>query len=387
MEAGVPHLFHVFPTFVPGGSQVRTAGIIGTLGSAWRHSVMAMDGRFGAEQRIRGGAGVELVAPPDRKNIPSLAKAIREHKPDLLLTYNWGAIESTAAAWLYSLCPVVHTEDGFGADEAHGPKLRRALARRVILNRIRMTVVPSRTLLDIALTKYGIAREKVRFIANGVDLERFQPRRDMVLRRSLGVPDDSLVFGFAGILRPEKNLTLLLRAFRKADLPGSRLLLVGDGPCRENLETEVRGLSIREKVIFAGAVADTSLYYAAFDVFVMSSATEQMPLSLLEAMACGLPAVCTNAGDTAAILGETNTVSFPSGDVDAYAQTLRRVAANPELRATQGAGNRRRAERYYSYDRMAGEYEEVYRFALKGRNQQSGAGRRMPGSQNSDSCF
>lgn len=358
----VPHILHVFSTFVPGGQQVRTAVIISALGAAYRHTIMAMDGRFGAEKRIRNGARITLRPPPARKNVFSLAGAIREVAPDLLITYNWGAIEATAAGRFFSRCPVMHAEDGFGADEASGPKLRRALARRVVLNRIRMTVVPSRTLLRVALTKYCLATQKVKFIPNGVDIEQFQPRRDAVLRKTLAVAEDEVLFGFVGHLREEKNLALLLRGFAGANPAKGRLMLVGDGPCRAGLETLARELGIAEKMILAGHVEDTSRLYAALDVFVMSSDTEQMPLALLEAMACGLPAVCTDAGDTAAMLGET---PVPLGSVADYAEALRRLAADAGSRAALGAKNRRRAVELYSLDRMVAEYAALYAGALR----------------------
>jgi L-malate glycosyltransferase len=153
-----------------------------------------------------------------------------------------------------------------------------------------------------------------------------------------------------------------LRGFAKAALPEARLLLLGDGPCRAGLEGLAGELGIAGKVVFAGHVEDTSRLYAALDVFVMSSDTEQMPLALLEAMACGLPAVCTDAGDTAAMLDET---PVPIGNVDAYAEALRRLAADAGLRASLGAKNRQRAASMYSLDHMVNEYDALYTAALR----------------------
>jgi glycosyltransferase involved in cell wall biosynthesis len=194
-----------------------------------------------------------------------------------------------------------------------------------------------------------------------VDARRFQPRRDLDLRRALGVADDQLLFGFVGHLREEKNLPLLLRAFAKAHMENARLLLLGDGACRSGLEYLAQDLGIRHRVIFQGHAEDTTPYYAAFDAFVMSSATEQMPMALLEAMACGLPAVCTSAGDTEAMLGEP---AVPPGDLASYALALRCMAGGADRRAALGARNRQRAVDLYSFDRMVEEYANLYRSAL-----------------------
>jgi glycosyltransferase involved in cell wall biosynthesis len=358
------HAVHVFSTFLPGGPQVRTANLINRLGRDWRHTIFAMDGRFGTESRIDRDLDIRTHALPPRKNGISVAKTVRSLSPDLLITYNWGAIEVTAAAAIWRFCPVIHAEDGFGADEADGPKRRRALARRLFLNRIYMTVVPSHTLLNIARRAYSLKPDKVRLIVNGVDTARFQPGRDNSVRRGLGLNEDDVLFGFVGHLRKEKNLQMLLRAFRTASRPGDVLALVGDGPLRGELDCLSRELGIGERVRFLGHDEDTSKYYAAMDVFVMSSVTEQMPIALLEAMASGVAAVCTDAGDTAAMLAER----CPSpADLDGYTAALRSVRDDAGLRASLAGKNRNRAVEFYSLDRMIGEYAELYSSAAGSR--------------------
>src|SRR5204863_2495984 len=102
------------------------------------------------------------------------------------------------------------------ADEASSLKWRRVLARRVLLNRIHMTIVPSQTLLDVAARRFRLRPDKVTLIPNGVDVAKFRPRREFEWRRACGIPDQAIVFGAVGWLRPEKNLQLLIRAFAAA---------------------------------------------------------------------------------------------------------------------------------------------------------------------------
>jgi glycosyltransferase involved in cell wall biosynthesis len=227
--------------------------------------------------------------------------------------------------------------------------------------------VPSKTLLDIALKQYRLSPEKVQYIASGVDTQRFRPPEIPRERlRPRGVGDAAVLFGYAGHLRPEKDLNLLLRAFALADLGAEAgLVIAGSGSCKAELETLSRSLGIEDRVIFAGFFADTSILYGGIDVFVLSSATEQMPMALAEAMSSGLPAICTDVGDCAELLGSPGAPEIaPPDDVNAYASALRTVARDPALRARLGAKNRERCLSRYTAARMVKEYSAVYRAAL-----------------------
>src|SRR5262249_10236656 len=144
--------------------------------------------------------------------------------------------------------------------------------------------------------------EKVRYIPNGVVLPSLASNERLAARNSLGLRDSTIAIGYVGHLRPEKSLDVLIRAFSTASLKDSRLILVGDGESRTELTRLVKSLDLTWRVIFTGGSTCPRRYLAAFDIFAMSSYTEQMPLSLLEAMACRLPVACTNAGDSREIL-------------------------------------------------------------------------------------
>lgn len=243
------------------------------------------------------------------------------------------------------------------------------LARRALLRGAFRTLVPSRSLERIALERYRLPASKVRYIASGVDLERFRPaaRAAGGLRQAWGAGDRTVVFGSVGLLRPEKNPGHMLRAFAAADVPDSLLALVGDGPERAPLARLSNELGIAGRVRFAGATQDTPACYAAFDVFLMSSLTEQMPMAMLEAMACGLPVVCTDVGDSAEMAGAGWPPQIvPVDDLDAYVVARRRLAADAALRRELGGANAARCRLRYGFQRMAGEYGEAYREALAG---------------------
>lgn len=365
---GPPRICHLFTTFEPGGMELRTARLINALGPRYAHTIMAIDGRYGAAASLDRGAHVRLVPPPPRTGRVSFGMAMRSTlralAPDVLATYSGGVIYGVISGRLAGRWPIVHHESGFEL-EAFSLRQRRWLTRRLLLPATYATVVPSRTLAKVVRTRYGQARRKVIHIPNGVDLTRFRPRPDRAWRKSLGVPDRALVFGTVCRLRPVKNLSLLLRAFARARLPDARLIIVGDGPCRARWEDLARRLGLRERAIFAGATPDPAPCYAGLDVFVMSSASEQMPNALLEGMACGLPAICTDVGDSREMLGNAHTpVIVPRDDEAAYAGALVTLARHPELRATLGAANRARCVERYSLERMVEAHAAVYDAAI-----------------------
>ena len=117
--------FHVFPSFDAGGLEVRALQLMALLGPDVVHSVVALDGRTGALSKLPSTVRFELVAPPRVRHTLgmtiSMAEAMRVRRPDLVLTYNWGAIESIAAAALIGAGAVVHHEDGFGPEESARP--------------------------------------------------------------------------------------------------------------------------------------------------------------------------------------------------------------------------------------------------------------------------
>ena len=294
---------------------------------------------------------------------------MRSAEPNLLLTYNWGSIDAILPARISSICPVIHNESGFGADEATGLKLRRVLARRVLLNRIYATVVNSKTLLHIARSRYRIAPAKIKFIRNGIDIGRFRPDTNRELRGQLGLRDGELLFGFVGKFRPEKNLPFLLQAFAKAGLPQARLALTGAGPVREELASLASHLGIQNRVIFVPPTNNPAPVFNAFDVFVMSSLTGQTPNALLEAMASGLPVVSTDVGDVRDLLGASGSPQIaPLGDIRAYADCLRALASDPRLRAETGAVNRVRCVENHSLTQMSRQFAELYEAAASARS-------------------
>jgi glycosyltransferase involved in cell wall biosynthesis len=367
------HFLHVFPNFGPGGMELRVTRIINGMGPAVRHTILPLLGNRDAGEFIARGIPVEFLTPPAKTNVLAYILAIRgilrKQTPDLLLTYNWGSLDAVVSALIVGFRPIVHHECGFASEEVVRLKLRRVLARRLLLRRVFGVAVTSKTLREISVQRFKIPPDKVHWIRTGVDAERFRPGLSRVWRRQAGVRDEELLFGSVGVLRPEKNLGLILRAFAAARIPNAKLALVGDGAERSRLEEAAREEGIAERVLFPGRVSDPAACLAALDVFLLSSRTEQTSNALLEAMACGLPAVSTDVGDSRELLGDAGPPAVvPSGDLQAFTDALTVFAREPELRARLGAANRQRCLEQYPLARMVREYEALYQAACRSQS-------------------
>ncbi|MEE2887664.1 MAG: glycosyltransferase family 4 protein [Planctomycetota bacterium] len=341
------HILHVFPGFGPGGTQMRTVQLFGMMPADLRHTILAMDGVYDCAQHIpEGVAYATLPAPPNRSFFGMgkfMAELLDTHQPDAVMTYNWGSIEMVLGARKRRFSPLIHHEDGFGPEEAHRFLWRRTWIRRILLRSTTGIAVPSRNLQNLAMKLWKQPAEKVCFLPNGVDLERFHPQ---------SVAERSVVIGHVAHLRPEKNQGLLLAAF--AATPSrhlARLRIVGDGGERAGLETLARDLGVGDLVDFVGSVDDTAPVYREMDVFALSSDTEQMPLTVLEAMASGLPIVATDVGDVRAMVHQSNQgLMSPPADARALSLNLERLITDPDTRRRLGEQNRSHCESHYSKD-------------------------------------
>ncbi len=354
--AGELALLHVFPSFSYGGQQARLAALARGLGPRFRHLIVSLDGDHAARalfsDRIKASfSTLEMKKSPglSPSNIWRLRRVINEASPDLLCTYNWGSIEAVIANRLGRNIPHVHFEDGFGPDEAIDRQSPKRVAARGLLLGGSTVVVPSHGLEQAAISQWKL--KHVQRIENGVDFEQLQ----------CGQRGHSaaLVVGSLGALRPEKNYARLIAAFLAADrVKQARLEIFGGGPDHHQLRA-IAGDD--ERVSLPGPTSSPAEAYSGFDVFALSSDTEQAPISLMEAMAAGLPVVATNVGDIAAMVTEENLPYItPLGDDEAYAHALAQLLQNPSARAAIGAANRRKAKEAFSLDRMVEAHRRLY---------------------------
>lgn len=368
LSGSAPLLLHVFPTFAIGGAQVRFAALANRFGPRWRHAIVALDGSADCAERLRSDVPFVVLPAPvtpgdGHARFWHIRAFLRRLRPDVLVTSNWGAIEWAAVNLLPPRIRHIHTEDGFGPDEVSGQKPRRVLFRRLVLRRSTV-VLPSLTLLRAARETWRLPEARLHYIPNGLDLAHFHPEGP---RAQLTLPGEGPVIGTVAKLRAEKNLARLLRACAALHRDGLafRLIVIGDGPEEEEaLKRLAVELGIGGITRFAGHVPDPAAAYRAMDVFALSSDTEQMPFSVMEAMATGLPVASTNVGDVAAMLGEESRDFLAPKDDRALAAALRPLLADAPLRHRIGAANRAKAEAEYDQERMFQAYATLIQVPL-----------------------
>jgi glycosyltransferase involved in cell wall biosynthesis len=346
---------HVFPSFAVGGAQTRFAAVANHFGAAFRHIIVSLDGDLACRHRLDPTLDVRFVDVTRRNGAIAMnawryRRLLKKWTPDALVTCNWGAIEFALA----NIPPVtrhVHVVDGFGPEERATQLRRRVLLRRIAL-RSTPVLVPSRNLFRIARETWKLPPMVMRYVPNGVDLARFATDGT---RRGSG----ELKIGTVAALRTEKNIPRLLQAF--AMLPAGRLFIVGDGPQRPALEALAGSLGIADRVEFAGHQEDTAAFYAQFDIFALSSDTEQMPISVIEAMASGLPVVSTAVGDVRLMVAPENAGFVVPLDEVALAGALAVLMGDREARRRIGQANLEQAQRCFDQATMFAAHGALWR--------------------------
>ncbi|HUH77244.1 MAG TPA: glycosyltransferase, partial [Devosia sp.] len=361
-----------------GGKELRAARLMNAFGKGAEHVVVSAEaGAYGAAAAIEPGVSVTypedfpaLNGSPSPARLWRLGGAMRGY--DLILTYNWGAMDAVMAHRLFGkfhgLPPLVHHEDGFNSDEAHGLKPARNWYRRMALGRSTTMIVPSRRLETIACEVWRLPPGRVNRIGNGIDTAAYRsvPRRDalpLLIKR----PGERWLGTLAG-LKPVKNLPSLVRAF--AGLPDEwQLVIVGEGPEREAICEEARRQEVAHRVHLPGFVADPAGVVGLFDLFALSSDSEQFPVSAVEAMAAGLAVVSTNVGDVVEMVSAENRPFITAaGDETALAAALLRMARDEALRRRTGEANCGRAAAEYDAETMVAAYRGTYARALGRQN-------------------
>lgn len=363
-------VLHCHSTFAAGGKELRSARVMNHLGSAAHHVILsAVPDAFEAASALHPDIAVEfprnapaLAGRPGVSRYRKLAAYMRGF--DLVLTYNWGAMDMVAARRLFptNCPPLIHHEDGFNADEAARLFWRRTLFRRFALPAAQAILVPSQTLEQIALSTWHQPRERVHRIANGIATRAYAvPPRADALPGFIRQPGE-VVIGTVAALREVKNIPRLVEAVGQMP-PHVRLIIVGDGPDRARIAARVAQLELSDRVILTGYVPDPHHFIGLFDVFALTSDSEQAPIAVVEAMAAGLPVVAPDVGDIRFMVGPENAPFIvPSGQPQMLVKMLARLADDPALRRRLGSANQERARRDFDDAEMFFQYTQIYGF-------------------------
>jgi glycosyltransferase involved in cell wall biosynthesis len=340
------------------GAEVLVRELIRRAGPRIVPSVFCLEdiGRMGREMREEG---IDIVHFDRRDGVDwgvvrRMAKCFRERELDIVHAHQYTPFYYSALARLLSRRrpKLILTEHG-----RHYPDIvsrKRRTANRLLFRRLADAVTACCEFSAAGLSvNDGFPRNRIEIIENGVEVDRYGPREPTQSRTILHVARH----------HPVKDQATLLRGFALAapDLPGASLQMAGDGPLRGELESLARELGIADRVKFLGVRSDIPDLMRAADVFALTSSSEAASLTLMEAMASGLPAVVTDVGGNGEIVRhEREGLLFPRGDAVACAAAFKRLLADPDFARQLGDAGRIRARDRYRLDRTVEEYFKLY---------------------------
>ena len=357
------HVQHVLLSLEPGGLENGVVNVVNGLDPAqFRSSICCLKSSGPFAARIQRGDVQVHSMGHDRGNdwrLPlRLARLFRATGTDIVHTRNAEAFfYAGIGARLAGIPVLLHSEHGRTFDD----RAMRLYAQRLLSRWAHGIFAVSGQLRDDLVRYVGLRPSQVDVLHNGVDQGRFGRADRDVARRLLGLDPATLVVGSVGRLVAVKNYALLLRAFAALRRDDAVLLLAGEGPERASLQQLAQGLGVASRTRLLGHREDVPTVLATLDVFALSSRSEGMSNTLLEAMAAGLPIVATRVGGNPEIVRDgVDGLLADDDDAQAFAGALRDLAEQPERRAAMGASGRDRVATEFSIEAMVDRYARYY---------------------------
>ncbi len=295
-----------------------------------------------------------------------LAREMRAFRPHIVHTFLFtGNLWGRLAAALARPRAVISTQMSVLPKGRNLPYT--ALVNQILAGLTDVITFDSQRGLRQASLAKGMSRPALKVIYNGADLQLFQASRVQAgipeLRKSLGIEENCPILGNIARLTEQKGQEVLLQAVSLLIRKGHnlRVVLVGGGPRRGELESLTDTLGIRDYVLFLGPRHDLPELLSLFDIFVLSSYWESLPVIILEAMAMARPVVATDvAGVSEVVEDEVTGLLVEAGEPELLAQALLRLIGNPGLAAQMGAAGRQRVEGEFGVERMVAETTALY---------------------------
>lgn len=352
-----------------GGAEVLAARLGHRLSWSYRVVFTCLESSGELGDRLAGeGFTVHVLGKRpgiDGSTARRLHRLLQRERVDLVHAHQYGPFFYAALARLpFRRPPIVLTEHGRAFPDPR--RFGHAVANRLLIRgRDRIFGVGrdvARSLIDVE----GFPTRRVGVILNGVDLSAYTDcRRDReAVRAELGLRADDFVIIQVARLDPIKDHPTALRMLKRLLTCRNdvRLVIVGDGPEAGPIREMVREQGLESYVRLLGRRHDVPRLVGAADLAILTSLSEGVPLSLIEAMAAGLPVVATDVGGVSEVVVEGSTGRLaPAGDDAALAGLVLELAANPSQRELLGLAGRGRAHEVFSEDRMVDEYDRVYR--------------------------
>ncbi|MGN8199916.1 glycosyltransferase [Salinisphaera sp. RV14] len=364
-----PRVVHVIDRLGVGGMESVALAVIAATRDRYAHHIIGLRDRGELAARAEAlGVTVDSIDKQPGKDPAAylrLYRRLRALAPDIVHSYNIGAIDAAVPARLAGCRYIVHAEHGRDAADPNGSNARYRWLRRLLAPAISRFVPVSADLAGWLARDVRIPRSKIVLIRNGIDTERFAPGEAAVVPGLPAIEAGTRVIGTVGRLDPVKGFDHLLDAVAvltaRSGMPPLHLVIVGDGPEKERLAGRVRELGLDGRVTLAGQRDDADAWFKHFDVYVCASIAEGIALTVLEAMASGLPVVATAVGGNPELVADGETgLLVPARRPEAMASALARVLSAPERAQAMGQAARRRVQAEFSVASMVAGYCSLY---------------------------
>jgi glycosyltransferase involved in cell wall biosynthesis len=377
LSARPVHILHLHSSFSLGGKEARAVRLMNAFGDRARHTIVSgVPDQLSARDAIAKGIKYEIAQdPPSLTGKPSVARydAIARYmrRFDLVLSYNWGAIDAVMARRVFgastkggALPPLIHHEDGFNADEARRLNPVRNMYRRLALPAAHALVVPSHVLEGIARTAWKQPAARLRRISNGIDTARYAAKPNPRAIPGLVKRANETVIGTVAGLREVKDIPMLVRAC--GGLSGNvRLVIVGEGPEKQKIMDAGEAMFFDDYMVMPGFMNDPAKWIGLFDIFALSSKSEQQPIAVMEAMAAGLPVVAPPVGDVREMVSEPNRTHITDDHFEVHLRdSMQFLIDHRDVRRAIGKANQTRAQALFDESAMIAAYAELYGAAM-----------------------
>ena len=349
----------------PGGTERLVIEIVRALRDRMDFAVCCLDqpGDWAAELAALGVPLIALSRAPGFQ--PALAmrlsRVMKEHAIDVVHCHHYSPyVYGLLASITRPGVKLLFTEHGKLSDA--GPSRKRQLINP-LLSRLPGRIYAVSSDLKQHMVREGFPARCIDVIYNGIDPgERTTPQHRREARAALGLPPDAMVIGTVGRLDPVKNLPMLLQAQAMLAIrhPEVRTVIIGDGPERAALAARAIEFGVKHLVTFAGYRSDVRALMPAFDIYVNCSTYEGVSLTILEAMATGLPVVATAVGGNPEVVVDRETGMLVAARSRSLAEAISGLSIDPECRRKMGDAGRWRVIRHFSIARMVDDYSRAY---------------------------
>lgn len=290
-----------------------------------------------------------------------IRRHIIENRIDLLHCHQYTPYSYGILASLGLNCEVIFTEHGrFFPDRR---SVKRFLINPVLSFLTKKITAISASTLDALVIYENFNGKKIDLVYNGLDDARYLQPNHGDMRKLLGISPNAFVLGTVARLDSIKNQPLMIRALKQVKnvCPETVLVIIGDGPERNRLETMTRELQLEDSVIFTGFRTDVHRFYSVMDAFLLTSFSEGTAMTLIEAMASSLPSIVTDVGGNPEIVHDKETgFVIPSNSLEDLTAAVCRLVAAPEMGSLMGRRARLRFEQKYTVEGMVASYQALY---------------------------